>query len=156
MKFPPSTVRDDDCDDWYDLDLLPVPPRFGAAFTAVFLQALSWSPARVTALRDIFTRELDDNIAEYEGALDRLDDALTAADLIEHPTRGAAGPVTTIGPWSDRCISILRGAGYVLQAVAARSAGVVSDDDFATITNWWVREGLRLPADDLEGQVCRG
>ncbi len=121
------------------------PEALGAAFAAVIDQALTWPPEQRDTLNE---RWLAGPVTDDElDACQRIEDALRASGVGDwSPAFGQPCAPAEAGPYIDTLrLRWSEGAAAVAEAVLARDLGLVTADDFAAATRWWIARSLPLP-----------
>ena len=134
---------DDYPNDTYDDDAwlaVPPPVELGSALRGIVQEIVSWDAQKRADMQQ--RSEIADE-AIPDDVWDRINDALE-----QHPVAEpmSCQEVTTIAPWAEAILGRVGGGAYgIVLAVAARDHNVISAEDFATVTGWWVKAGLSLP-----------
>lgn len=135
---------DDYPEDEYDDDAwlaVPPPAELGSAIRAIVATAVGLDDTVRASVEAAFNAAYDDAMSDVEQECNEA--------LDEHPIGESAScqEITTVEPWINAIrMRVGYGACYVARAVAARDHNLISAEDFATLTGWWVEAGLPIPA----------
>lgn len=118
------------------------PPALGAAFAQFVAEAISRDPEILDMISDKHLETGDD----YDDAYERVEDRLQVSDVaIWSCAFGQDDVPAQAGPYIDTLRKFSVASAEVASAVLARDLGLVTEDDFETVTGWWVAAGLPLP-----------
>ena len=115
------------------------PPALGPAFAQFIAKVLAWDDEILDHINDQYLATGDD----YDDAYERVEDRLVVADVyIWSCTFGQEDEPDMAGPYIDTVRKFSVASAEVACFVLARDLGLVTEDDFKTMTGWWVAAGL--------------